>query len=384
MRTACKHGQQEPNSALTMMQPTDDGDDEQQKNPPTKAESRRETPQTITLGRSCDDQDDVPRPPPSRAAPPGTNSAPTSPSEQKQNGWLSRMLKQPASSHDDAGGEQRDVSNNSTGVDRYQAMGDESYRGKQQRMHPLQIRGSTTEDMVYTALGGDKEEEKPDVLLQQQPDDGFFFRSTDTSPRHNRQQPWKALRRNNRHRELFGYSDAVAVLSPPVLQRYRTRYAQLNQTLPPCERHGDSDDDEEEIEIYNDLQLDESDQSPTGSSLFRTVPQSSLLYEQADGRRLMHLPRDQVRLLMDPDLEPGVLSVEDPHGDNSQTKDDLASLQYVLTVDEDLYRKIVAEMSPTRVWSCREGYKADIRVALAILLVVMVVLWINMVAFHEK
>lgn len=142
---------------------------------------------------------------------------------------------------------------------------------------------------------------------------------------------------------------------------------------------------------------------------------SSLCYE-ANGQLLMRLPRDQVRLLMDPDLPPGILSVEqwrivrhdkqqdgavfddssDYYYHNHRNKGNMSSsspppsLRYVLTVSDDLYKSLVAEMSPTTIQffccpraCCNEEERADIRVAVCLLLIILGILLINTLAFHE-
>jgi hypothetical protein len=143
-------------------------------------------------------------------------------------------------------------------------------------------------------------------------------------------------------------------------------------------------------------------------------------YQISDASR-RKVPRDQVRLLMDPDLEVGILSVEqwrcketvdepgssrqgcetgrNHHAPSSfQTEPTAGSssssspppLRYVLTVSDDLYRSVVAEMSPTTTKyfccpraCCNEDERADIRVAVYLLLVILVILFINTMAFHE-
>jgi hypothetical protein len=121
-----------------------------------------------------------------------------------------------------------------------------------------------------------------------------------------------------------------------------------------------------------------------------------------------------VRLVMDNDLEAGILSVEQwrsddyllPEQDVSATAaanasrdgsnhfsrapatvtpfQDRPPLRYVLTVHDDLYRRIVAEMSEglyKPYWGLsgclNENERVDIRVAIAVMAVIMFVLLIN-------
>lgn len=140
---------------------------------------------------------------------------------------------------------------------------------------------------------------------------------------------------------------------------------------------------------------------------------STLFFEQ-DGRLLMKLPRDQVRLIMDPDLEPGIISVEqwrrvdrnsfDPVGPavgadedmmpileggggqvNGKNSSQPPELRYVMTVPDDLYRRVVAEMSYSLLppcWGffqcCNGGAdgKADIKLALGIFGFILFLLFI--------
>lgn len=290
----------------------------------------------------------------------------------------------------------------------------------------------------------------PEEALKQ--DCSFFFRSEDDdnndhNNRHRRRQRYglKAIRRNtNQNSDLFRYASAVDCVAPVVLQHYRARYARLNHpdydaaAAHRRDRHSnsagsDSDNDNNDgVMVVEggddyDLQLidDDADNDDdnnnniyTESSRFHrhtlhadSVAASSLLFEQ-DGRRLMRLPRDQVRLLADPDLEPGVLSVEQCRpapgaiaaGDSlsaatagaaaaiaaAEGRDDddpcwhQHPLRYVLTVDDGLYRQMVTEMSPEQtrccgVWGClrRDQERVDICVAYALLTFILILLAIN-------
>jgi hypothetical protein len=369
----------------------------------------------------------------------------------------------------------------------------------------------------------------------QKDDCSFFFRSdaSDYNRRHHRpstrqqqqqqqqqkSHEWKTIRRDHykRHNSsgqsiMYEYSDAVAVTPMPILQQYRTKYAQLNselitergsrrhrqphqhdyqqqQPLPQQYRYFDYNNDndhhhvvlEQQRDPFDDwhmeqssLQLQEYDattkaaaatcstsriefvpeslpyysannsipqtgvpfstlrQNKATHGIVRsdTVRQSSLFF-MADGRMLMRLPRDRVRLLVDPDLEVGVLSVEQwrvatdietnnkmpdsTHDDESnlatnhdtarsiedvpqrytsmernESSTPLPELRYVLTVGDDLYRKIVEEMSPTNIkyfcctrGCCNDEEKVDIRIAFVLFGMTLLILFINMLAFRE-
>jgi hypothetical protein len=309
-----------------------------------------------------------------------------------------------------------------------------------------------------------------------QEDCSFFFRPLESDSNrslnpgtqrrsHQDEHVWKVMRRDhhNRHPDAltYEYSDAVPVTPLPILQHYRNRFAQLNQELIGerlrLQQHYHHDRLEQERDPFDDwhlkqssLQLQEHDsrldqeadayynanlalnnltpKSNRGIVRCDTARQSSLCF-RADGRLLMRLPRDRVRLLVDPDLEVGVLSVEQwrvetkedyPNEDEYDfyprmngeaegiinTQSSLPSLQhgkmrmnrkahrpelrYVLTVSDDLYRKIIEEMSPTSVKyfccnraCCNDEEKMDIRVAFLLLLSILFILFINMLAFRE-
>ena len=196
------------------------------------------------------------------------------------------------------------------------------------------------------------------------------------------------------HQHAFSYQDAVDVLTPSLLQAYRSRYEQLNQADP---LYADNNNAHELILSESQDNLVEIQRIVKSE----TTVNSSIFYEH-DGRVLMRLPIDAVRLVMDPDLEAGVLSVEQWRHDetdqdappgglglvaaqqDSQPLQERPPLRYVLTVSPDLYRKIVSEMSdgltnPYCGFSkcCSDSGKADIRIAIFILLFVFFVLFIS-------
>jgi hypothetical protein len=241
--------------------------------------------------------------------------------------------------------------------------------------------------------------------------------NVDDRPPNRRLQRLRALVRPQQpqhQQSLFEYRDSVDVLAPPVLANYRARYHQLNQIL-----RTDSDEDlttmhHHDLELMADgdgdgiLLSSNIHNSNNNAMMAQTVENSSLFY-MLHGRMLMRLPRDQVRLVMDNDLEPGILSVEQWRNDSPPEQDvagaangspggssssrvpaaelsfqDRPPLRYVLTVHDDLYRRIVAEMSEGLTkpyWGlsgcCNENEMVDIRVAIAVMAVVMLFLLIN-------
>ena len=199
------------------------------------------------------------------------------------------------------------------------------------------------------------------------------------------------------------------------------------------------------------MQLDEPPPSPSSVAIVSdSLRQSSLLYIHAEsGMVQLRLPTDSVRLLMDPHLEPGILSVERVRvgKDGNIAGDDFAAapavpclgmarsrdddenldagtglesypatekllgdeeaecqnhlskkgptnkcpwkdeeLHYVLTVDDDLYRRLVKEMADSRtvcgIYYCCHTTEGDenrvsIGVALCVLFVVFTLLLIE-------
>lgn len=95
---------------------------------------------------------------------------------------------------------------------------------------------------------------------------------------------------------------------------------------------------------------------------------------------------------MDPDLEAGVLSVEQWRPLDSELTfkegDKRPQLRYVMTVDDDLYRKVVDDMGNSFAKPyfglsrcCHDNEKVDIRIATAILIVVLIALGATTEAF---
>ena len=124
---------------------------------------------------------------------------------------------------------------------------------------------------------------------------------------------------------------------------------------------------------------------------------SSYLYEiDHAGQVNYKLPTDNVRLAVIPNVQPGILSmvVDDASTQDTDTSTDTSknstdqkngwrSVSYVLTVEDDLYRRLVQEMadslqSPLGLYNCcRESGTVDIRIALAILAVFFMFLFIT-------
>lgn len=132
---------------------------------------------------------------------------------------------------------------------------------------------------------------------------------------------------SSRHSRILSGRDGVVFMSKYERlnhdirrPRRKKRQQQQNEDNSSSNNNDDNNDNSN-----NDLFLDEETSScdyrehipnPTNNVVMDATSltnphgvRSSLFYEQ-DGRMLMKLPRDQVRLVMDYDLEPGILSVE--------------------------------------------------------------------------
>jgi len=200
-----------------------------------------------------------------------------------------------------------------------------------------------------------------------------------------------------------------------------------------------------DLQLHEDEGVTSSTSLPTPSNTDTSTPaltstpslrHSNLLFRHpVNGRVCLQLPVDQVRLVMDADLEPGILSVQqwrDPKDEaqiqqmqlaqeewqetNTMTTDDETRsltrsasaesygdrkpracslpqtperppLNYVLTVSDDLYKQLVAEMSDA-VTNPYCGFKrccsnnekeehADIGIAICIMTFTMILLLIN-------
>jgi hypothetical protein len=242
-------------------------------------------------------------------------------------------------------------------------------------------------------------------------DCSFFYQGMEAmTPQSHRRQPLASVLA---HSGIF--------LSTSEGARFRATYERLNQEMTRTAAAAAVDD-------TADLFLDEDSSSPrptpngrqtdfstrSTKNLSQNTEKLSTLFFEQDGRMLMKLPRDQVRLIMDPSLEPGIISVEqwrkvdqtifDPAGplvgdeeegqmlvlddpDCYPTKKikQLPELRYVMTVPDDLYRRVVAEMSYALMppwWGCfmccseAEG-RADIKLALAILSVTLFLMFVS-------
>lgn len=230
-----------------------------------------------------------------------------------------------------------------------------------------------------------------DVLQQ---DCSFFYRDMDddTAQRSQRGTPrFSSLLRQSSPAEV-PTSMYSCMSSPPILQAYRNRYDQLNQDLSKDEIL------EYDLELGEDDAMDSSaDNGAIGmhSMIPTSTAEHSSLFYVRHGKLLMKLPQDHTRLAMEPDLEPGILSVEQRRLSVNDSSSDgepdqaLEPLQYVLTVPEDLYRRVVADLSsgvfqPHLGMTASHDHKVDIRVAIAVLVLVFFVLWVNVMVWPHQ
>lgn len=221
--------------------------------------------------------------------------------------------------------------------------------------------------------------ENPTVEDQLRQDCHFFYQGLEDQPtpaKRRRLRPFSA----NKTRAIRSSTRDGAI--------FQEKYQRLNQ------------DQNEQYGRHHDLALEEEGPgghhvrfSSDSSINVLDTQYSSLFYEQ-DGRTLMKLPRDQMRLMMDNDLEPGIISVEQwrheakdyPGAIHRPQGEKNPPLKYVLTVPDDLYRRVVSEMSYRLMPPCwgffkcchyhEENERADIRLALAILSVILALIFV--------
>ena len=141
--------------------------------------------------------------------------------------------------------------------------------------------------------------------------------------------------------------------NPRFIKRFRHEYESLNA---PFEELYESS-------RYNIERHDNSFRIPRTAAFTNSLnnielsalQNSSMVYYR-HGRLELRLPNDHIRLMMEPDLEPGILSIEnetkirsdDKTLDQSPDLDQIPNegeLSYVLTVEEDLYRRLFTEIA---------------------------------------
>jgi hypothetical protein len=157
------------------------------------------------------------------------------------------------------------------------------------------------------------------------------------------------------------------------------RYQQLNQ----------------EYVVEDDLDLfieDDTNGPPLvpRPSIIQDFSNSSLYYKQ-DGRVLMKLPKDKVRLVMDPELgEPGILSACTTLVDSRDTTtttngEPQTDISYILTVPPDIYRKVVLELAHSHTTFCSSCFESEdrvsIQVAIGLLIAILLLLFINVIIY---
>ena len=366
------------------------------------------TPQMLTLGRDASDSQ-VPA-----AANYRGEEDDDSKSEGHQSWWKSRFGGSPKDDGESRNEyqsleEKNDSSPPSVEMESTRRKPQQRSKRRSSSIHESLLRDSSSvQDSRPTGLSLQQSPLSREQIVQRDCD--FFYRDMQeetTSPR--RFSARVLVRERNGvagiSQPAFEYSQAVTVLSPPVLQRYRTRFEQLNRALP--QREPDVEDDDYDLRLTATSAAWQQDQI----HLTDTVETSSLFFQLKDSNKmLMRLPRDQVRLLMDSDLEVGILSVEQWREDDSDNESAARNarenkrmsrrasfnqrhppLRYTLTVEDDLYRKIVSEMSDRLTEPfchssrcCVEDEKVDIRVAVTILTVVLFVIFLTTIEWPTE
>mmetsp|Transcript_15417 Transcript_15417/g.43373 ORF Transcript_15417/g.43373 Transcript_15417/m.43373 type:complete len:594 (+) Transcript_15417:102-1883(+) len=342
-----------------------------------------------------------------------------------------------------------------------------------QKYHSISTMASTdqTSQEPHDALRAQDSSQGPNTEDQLRQDCAFFYRGledgTDRPPNNastTGSSPSSAQRNaGRRFRALLSRSSSGPFNTPYQLSgtvgdflpagsarrgfgdaRFHANYQRLNQSLDfdPTTGGGNNSSSRNDREtMSDDLYLyDETNARRVlerHSSNFSEAQASTMVYEQ-NGRLLLRLPRDQVRLIMESDMEPGILSVEQWRKDDDSNNlkksnrfaaspppsmmmmrpidvddgtaqdghDHLATyptnyssnnnsssnnpmdastppqLSYVLSVPDDLYRRVVSEMSdaligPSYKQCCQESERADIRFALGILAIILTLMFIG-------
>lgn len=215
---------------------------------------------------------------------------------------------------------------------------------------------------------------KEDKIRQ---DCSFFYTDLDDLPSPRRKPHQSSFRGIS----ADSYSEMMQL--EPSRAAFQARYEQLN-----AQQHVGENDDLalflEDEKPFHDAPLHHSPQFPRVAEF-----SNSSLYYQQDGKTLMRLPQDKVKLIMDSQLEAGILSMENtPYNSKEPWKEQ--ELSYVLTVDDDLYRRIFKEMADSYKTPCGLYYccqeaestgRVHIHIAMALLFCVLVFLLVNTIIF---
>lgn len=310
-------------------------------------------------------------------------------------------------------GEDGDNDDTST---QYQSLEAPDGEGPPQRMRIVMAAMGRDRQSPSSGLDSSSKKSTSTVEDRLKQDCSFFYQGIDDHPRSSRNQLNPLSMSGGGLRPL---TSALNHSLPHFMysregSRFRAHYERLNQDIV----NPDNDDlflDEyqgrQDVARQNSSTRDVIDFSSTANASQNTGKLSTLFFEQ-DGRLLMKLPRDQIRLIMDQDLEPGIISVEqwrkvdrahfNPVGpsvgdddsrmnvleDNTTIGNKVTQpppLRYVMTVPDDLYQRVVAEMSYALLPPCwgifnccnaTDG-KADIKLALVILAVILFLMFIS-------
>jgi hypothetical protein len=204
---------------------------------------------------------------------------------------------------------------------------------------------------------------KEDDILQES---SFFYRDLDDSIM--TKPPPAALLRGS-----------SIVLAPSYRSAYHARYQQLNQEYI-IENDLALLQQQEEEENYDDSVATVLQPAAARGSIIQDFSNSSLYYKQ-DGRVLMKLPKDKVRLVMDPELgQAGILS-------SCCTKNahEFSDISYILTVPPDIYQKVVLELAHSHTTILSACFASEdrlsIQVAIGLFSVILVLLFINVIIY---
>jgi hypothetical protein len=203
---------------------------------------------------------------------------------------------------------------------------------------------------------------REDDILQES---SFFYRDLDDSIM---TKPPPALLRGS-----------SIVLAPSYRSAYHARYQQLNQEYI-IENDLALLQQQEEENYEHDSVATVLQPAAARGSIIQDFSNSSLYYKQ-DGRVLMKLPKDKVRLVMDPELgQAGILS-------SCCTKNahEFSDISYILTVPPDIYQKVVLELAHSHTTILSACFASEdrlsIQVAIGLLSVILVLLFINVIIY---
>lgn len=239
---------------------------------------------------------------------------------------------------------------------------------------------SSSSTMYSSALQEEEEEPLSSREEQVMAQSSFFYRDMDdVIPQ--------------RRKSSVGGGGGGGVLPPHERSAYRARFQQLNQEFIV----------QDDLELFS-LDLGENQELPSSSSSLAPPPNNNIiqdfshssLYYKQDGKVLMKLPKDKVRLVMDPELgQAGILSSaciitagKNPDSNNNNNNNEypaFTEISYILTVPPDIYQKVVLELAHKHTTICSSCFvdedRVAIQVAIGLLIAILLLLFINVLIY---